>query len=186
MTTSAETYQADEVALIDDGPTARQHGPNRPFAYTLRKDAFRRGCVKTSFGSRYLCVLILRSGVFRLVCPTSPCPGGSARDCRHQPTDSNQGDHALDIVVKDIQRHFRSDVCQPSCQEMGVPHPGLDRAERVLDRRAPDPHRGRGVPSAGVGRLHQMFMFPATDPAQGVRRAAVAQRAAWHGRAAPG
>ena len=46
-------------------------------------------------------------------------------------------DHALDIVGEDVERHFGANIPEPTHLEMGGPHRGLDRSERMLDRAAP-------------------------------------------------
>jgi hypothetical protein len=55
-------------------------------------------------------------------------------DRRHQPLEPDQGDHALDVIGQHVQRHFGAHATQPSGQELAGPCPGLDCAERMLDR----------------------------------------------------
>lgn len=52
-----------------------------------------------------------------------PLSGGYSR---HQPTDSDHGDHALDGVCQHVQHHFGSDILAAAHQEMGGCHPGFD------------------------------------------------------------
>ena len=58
---------------------------------------------------------------------------GSGSDRAHQSSDPNQRDHAFDIVGEDVERHFGAHIFQTSRQEMTVPQPCFDGAERVLD-----------------------------------------------------
>ncbi len=94
----------------------------------------------------------------------SQCRLDLPRNRGHQPIDPDQGDHSFDVVVQHVQRHFRSHTPKPSGQEMAGPTPGLDRAERVLDRRATDAHRGGRTVVAGIRSFDKVFMFPPGDP----------------------
>ena len=51
--------------------------------------------------------------------------------------------HALQIVGQDAQAHLGFDVFKPSRQEVGVSHPGFERAEGVFDGASPSGHRVR-------------------------------------------
>jgi hypothetical protein len=82
-----------------------------------------------------------------------------------QATDADQGDHPLDVVGEDVERHFGSDVLEPPHLEVGRAHPGFDRAERVLDRAAPQCHRV-GVASQALPHVvDQVLVLPSRDPA---------------------
>ena len=50
-----------------------------------------------------------------------------------QPPEAEQGDHSLDIVGQNVQRHLATDVLKPARQEMCAAHPSLHRAELVFD-----------------------------------------------------
>ena len=106
-------------------------------------------------------------------------PGAAARSGRnglHQAPEANQRDHSLDIIGQNIERHFGADILQPPRQEMGVPHPSLDRAERVFDRAAAQGHRVRVPAQPFAHRIDQMLMLPSRDPAFLTTGAAVPDR----------
>ena len=64
-----------------------------------------------------------------------------------------------------MQRHLGANVLQPLHQEMGGAHPGLDGAERVLDRLAPLSHGLRVLIEPLLDSLEHMLVLPAADPA---------------------
>ena len=47
---------------------------------------------------------------------------------------------------------------------MARARPGLDRAKRVLDCRAPDTHRGKRAAVAGIRGFDEVFVLPSGDP----------------------
>jgi hypothetical protein len=59
-------------------------------------------------------------------------------------------DHAFQIVGQAVEAHLRSDLVEGSGLEAGRCHPGLDRAEGVLDGGSANAH--------GVGPLVQPLL----------------------------
>ena len=61
-----------------------------------------------------------------------------------------------------MQRHLSSHVLQPSHLEMGYTHPGLERAERVLECTASDVHQVGIALHPIIHLVDQMFVLPPT------------------------
>src|SRR5881396_2411084 len=67
---------------------------------------------------------------------------------------------------------------QPVAQEVGCSHPGLDRAEGMLDRLAPLAHLLRMLVEPALHRLENVLMLPPGDPSLLTGGAAVLDGAA--------
>lgn len=76
-----------------------------------------------------------------------------------------------------MQRHLSSRVLQPSHPEMGCTHPGLERAERVLECKASDAHQVGIALHPIIHLVDQMFVLPAGDAALLAGRTARLERA---------
>ena len=138
-----------------------------------------RGCVKTLFcrvlaehcwpGTCPLQFLFLVAGPASLSDPGRRVPSREASflDGLHQPPDTDQRHHPLDVVGQHMQCHLAAHVTEPPRQEMGVPHPSLDRAEGVLDRAAAQGHRIRITTEPLDGRVDQVLVLPPRDSALG-------------------
>ena len=90
----------------------------------------------------------------------------SGRLCPHrrqERSDAYDAHDARQIVGQDMQRHFGGDHWQRLHQEVGCAHPGLDRAERVLDRLAPLAHLLWMFVEPALHRLENMLMVPSGD-----------------------
>ena len=61
-------------------------------------------------------------------------------------------------------------------QKMRRTHPRFERAEGMLDRLSPYPHRGRGIVESLLDALHGHFVFRARDAAFVTRRTARFER----------
>ncbi len=70
---------------------------------------------------------------------------------------------------------------QPVAQEVGCSHPGLDRAEGMLDRLAPLAHLLRMLVEPALHRLENVLMLPSGDPSLLAGGAAVLDGAALAG-----
>ncbi len=77
------------------------------------------------------------------------------------------------IIGEHAQRHLGAHVLQPFHQEMGRPHPRLDRAKGVLDRLAALAHGLRVLVEPSLDGLKDVFVLPAGDPAFLARSATV-------------
>ena len=77
-----------------------------------------------------------------------------------------------------MQRHLGGHPWQRLHQEVGCAHPGLDRAEGMLDRLAPLAHLLRMLVEPALYGLENMLMLPTGDPTLLARGAAVLDRAA--------
>ena len=64
-----------------------------------------------------------------------------------------------------MQRDIGSDPWQRLHQEVGCSHPGLDRAEGMLDRLTPLAHLLRMLVEPALHRLENVLMLPSGDPA---------------------
>ena len=76
-----------------------------------------------------------------------------------------------------MQAHLGAHPVERSSKQMSGTHPGLQRAERVLDRLAPDPHHLGRLIQAILHRLEYGLMLPAAHPALWARRTVLFQRA---------
>ena len=70
----------------------------------------------------------------------------------------------VSAVRQIVQRHFGGNPWQRLHEEVGCSHPGLERAERVLDRFAPLAHLLRMLVEPALNRLENMLMLPSGDP----------------------
>src|SRR5439155_11766506 len=97
-------------------------------------------------------------------------------DRRHQPSDSEDPDHSLEVIRQDVEAHLGSDLVEGPGQEVGGAHPGLEGPERVFDRLSSYPH---GVGHAVEPILHpveHVFILPALDDPPRGRRAPGSER----------
>jgi len=69
-------------------------------------------------------------------------------------------DDAREIIGQHVQGHFGADPFQRFHQEVGSAHPGLDRAEGVLDRLATLTHLRWMLVEPALDRLENVFMLP--------------------------
>ncbi len=69
-----------------------------------------------------------------------------------------------EIVGQNVQHHLGGDLWQRLHQEVSCPHPGLDGAERVLDRLAPLAHLLRMLVEPALHRFENVLMLPSGDP----------------------
>jgi hypothetical protein len=69
-----------------------------------------------------------------------------------------------EIVGKNVQRHFGGDLRQRLHQEVGCSHPGLDRAEGMLDRLPSLAHLLRVRIEPALHHLENVLMLPSLDP----------------------
>ena len=76
-----------------------------------------------------------------------------------------------------MQAHLGAHPVERSGEEVGGAHPGLQRAERVLDRLAADPHHLGRLIQATLHRLKHGLMLPAAHSALWARRTVLFQRA---------
>lgn len=102
------------------------------------------------------------SAIGAVVC-SHYCPR-LCRDCCHQPLDANQRDHSLDVVSQHVLSHFRAHTPKPPSQEMTRTSPSLDRAERMLDGRSADHHRGGRAAASSIGGINQVHVLPPRNP----------------------
>jgi hypothetical protein len=63
-----------------------------------------------------------------------------------------------------MQRHLGGDPWQRLHQEVGCSHPGLDGAERVLDRLTTLAHLLRMFVEPTLHRVENVLMLPSGDP----------------------
>ena len=80
-----------------------------------------------------------------------------------------------------MQSHLGGDPFQGLHLEVGVAHPELDGAERMLDRLAALAHLLRMLIKAALDGFKQLFMFPAGNSAVFVGGAEMLYRAALAG-----
>ena len=78
--------------------------------------------------------------------------------------DTHDVHDAGQIVGKNVQRHLGGDLWQRLHQEVGCSHPGLDRAEAMLDRLPSLAHFLRVLIEAALHRLENVLMLPSLDP----------------------
>ena len=76
-----------------------------------------------------------------------------------------------------MQTHFGADVVQSLHQIVRRSHPGLERAEDMLDRAPTDAGRLRHLVEASLHRLKHFLMLPATNSSVVARRALGVDRA---------
>jgi len=88
---------------------------------------------------------------------------------------------AREIVGQHVQRHLGGNPWQRLHQEVGCAHPGLDRAEGMLDRLAPLAHFLRMLVEPALHCLENVLMLPSGDPSLLANRAAVLDGAALAG-----
>jgi hypothetical protein len=62
-----------------------------------------------------------------------------------------------------VQYHLAGNPWQRLHEEVGCAHPGLDRAEGVLDRFAPLAHLLRMLVKPALSRLENMPMLPSSE-----------------------
>src|SRR6516162_10734071 len=74
-------------------------------------------------------------------------------DCCDQTAWSHDVDDAGEIIGEHVQCHLGSDAWQCLHEEVGCSHPGLDRAEGMLDRLASPPHGLRVLVEPPLHRL---------------------------------
>ena len=108
---------------------------------------------------------------------------GSGRNGGQKSPNPDQGDHALDVIGEHVECHLGAHVSEPAHPEVRRAHPGLDRAERVLDSRAAQTHQGGGrkralaqqswtsalpgfipVPNPARGRCHDLAVVESQKP----------------------
>lgn len=65
----------------------------------------------------------------------------SGPHCAHQGRISKNLHYSLYVVCQHVQAHLCTDALKPFGEEVRRPHPGFERAKRVLDRLPPDRHR---------------------------------------------
>ena len=93
---------------------------------------------------------------------------GLGRLCPHrrqERPDAHDVDDARQIVGQHVQRHLGGDLWQCLHQEVDCAHPGLDGAERVLDRLTALPHLLRMLIEPALHRLENVLVLPSGDPA---------------------
>ena len=100
---------------------------------------------------------------------------------RHERRDSDDVHDAREIVGQHVQRHLGGDPWQRLHQEVRCAHPGLDRAEGMLNRLAPLAHLLRMLVEPALHRLENMLMLPSGDPSLLAGSAAVLDDAALAG-----
>ncbi len=102
-----------------------------------------------------------------------PLSGSSASErrdlcCPHrldQRADTDDVHDPGQIIGEHAQRHLRAHVLQPLHQEMGRPHPRLDRAKGMFDRFAALAH-GLGVlVEPSLDGFENLFVLPPSDAA---------------------
>src|ERR1700693_5485214 len=69
-----------------------------------------------------------------------------------------------EIVGQYVQRHLGGDLWQCLHQEVGCSHPGLDRAEGMLDRLTSLAHLLRVLIEPALHHLDNVLMLPSLDP----------------------
>ncbi len=78
-----------------------------------------------------------------------------------QSPDPHDVDDALEIIGQHMQGHFGGDPFQRLHLEMGIAHPTLDRAERMLNRFTPLAHLLWMFIEPLLDIVENMLMFPA-------------------------
>ena len=83
---------------------------------------------------------------------------------RHERLDAHDVHDARQIVGQHVQCHLGGDLWQRLHQEVGCAHPGLDGAERMLNRLTPLAHLLRMFVEPSLHRLENVLMLPSRDP----------------------
>src|SRR4051795_11837444 len=91
----------------------------------------------------------------------------------HEWLDADDVHDAGEIVSEHVQCHLSGHAWQRLHQEVGCAHPGLDRAEGMLDRLAPLAHLLRMLVEPALYCLKNRLMLPTGDPTLLARGAAV-------------
>src|SRR6266851_5877729 len=98
-------------------------------------------------------------------------------DGGHQRLSAHNVHDAREIVGEHVQRHLGGYLRKTLHQEVGRPHPHLQSAEGMFDRRATLAHRLRVFVEALLYGLQYMLMLPAGDASLHAGRAAMLERA---------
>ena len=83
---------------------------------------------------------------------------------RQERLDADDVHDARQIVGQHMQCHLGGDPRQRLHQEVGCAHPGLDRAEGMLNRLAPLAHLLRMFVEPALHRLKNVLVLPSGDP----------------------
>ena len=85
-------------------------------------------------------------------------------DRRQERLDAQDVHDTRKIVGEHVQSHLGGNPWQCLHEEVGCSHPGLDRAEGMLDGFAPLAHLLRMLVEPALNRLENMLMLPSGDP----------------------
>ena len=85
--------------------------------------------------------------------------------------DTEDLDHSFEVVGQNVEAHLRSDLFEGFGQEVGAPHPRLERSEGVFDGLTADAHGIGHVVEPGLHRVEHAFVLPALESFELVRRA---------------
>src|SRR5207342_3761618 len=82
---------------------------------------------------------------------------------RHERLDAHDVHDAREVVGEYVQRHLGGNPWQCLHQEVGCAHPGLDRAEGMLDRLAPLTHLFGMLVEPALHGFENMLVLPSRD-----------------------
>ena len=92
---------------------------------------------------------------------TGSARAGSRADRFHQSANAQNAHYPFHVVGQDVQRHFGADVLECFHLEVRRSHPGLYRAEGMLDRLAAHAHLVRVSIEPRLHGLENGFVLPA-------------------------
>jgi hypothetical protein len=95
----------------------------------------------------------------------------------HRLGNTQNADHSLEVICKDVQDHFGADVIERLHQEVRRAHPVLQCSEDVFDRSTSYPHRVRLAIKTSLHLLEYGLVLPAPDTALVARGALFLERA---------
>ena len=100
-----------------------------------------------------------------------------ARNRRHERSDTHDVHDTGQIVGQDVQRHLGGHLGKALHQEVGCSHPGLDRAEGMLNRLAALARSGKAAASSRTSRsglrlVHRRLRHARFERGEGATRSA--------------